>query len=168
MEFLERILLLIYFPQFHSPNNSRFESFFIAAKEKEKYLTKNKKKLTIFPEKIARNEDKRTSIIIKGIPINMPKSEVRTLVNIFGNINYLYIIKSPLNEEKNTSIAFVNYINYKSIIPLFMNLRKNNIEKNGQIYKLKVLYSAVQGKENIKQYIKSNKVKIIFEQSINM
>ena len=94
----ERILLLIYFPQFHSPNNSRFESFFESSKEKKKHLNKNN--LKIFPEKIARSEDKRASIIIKGIPIDMPKSEVRALVNGYGNINYLYIIKSPLKGDK--------------------------------------------------------------------
>ena len=31
---LERIMLFLYFPQFKSPNCSRFESFFISTKEK--------------------------------------------------------------------------------------------------------------------------------------
>ena len=47
-----------------------------------------------------------------------------------------------------------------------MNLRNKNIEKNGQIYNLKVLYSCIQGKENIKQYIKANKIKFFFDLSI--
>ena len=84
----------------------------------------------------------------------MPKKEVRNLIDKFGNINYLFIIKSPKDEKKNTSIAFVNYINYKSIIPLFMNLRNSKIEKNGEIYNIKILYSSVQGKEKIKEFIK--------------
>ena len=112
---------------------------------------------SIFPEKIARNEDKRTSVIIKGIPKEMPKNDVRNLINKFGNINYLYIIKSPKDVEKNVSMAFVNFINYKSIIPLFMNLRKLQIEKNGKNYILSVEYSNVQGKQKIKEYMKENK-----------
>jgi len=157
MGYLEQILLQIYFPQFHSPNKSRFESFFVSKikTENENPLNKNiYKSLNISPEKIVRNEDKRTSIIIKGIPKNMPKKEVRSLIDKFGNINYLYIIKSPKDEHKNTSIAFVNYINYKSIIPLFMNLRNSKIEKNGEIFNIKILYSSVQGKEKIKEFIK--------------
>ena len=156
---LEQIILFLYFPQFKSSNYSRFESFFMSAKEKEKNNFKNTKINTsnIFPEKIARNEDKRTSVIIKGIPKDMPKNDVRNLINKYGNINYLYIIKSPKVEEKNVSMAFVNFINYKSIIPLFMNLRKLKIEKNGKNYKLSVEYSNMQGKQKIKEYMEKNK-----------
>ena len=156
---LEQIILFLYFPQFKSSNYSRFESFFMSAKEKEKNNFKNTKINTsnIFPEKIARNEDKRTSVIIKGIPKDMPKNDVRNLINKYGNINYLYIIKSPKIEEKNVSMAFVNFINYKSIIPLFMNLRKLKIEKNGKNYILSVEYSNVQGKQKIKEYMRENK-----------
>ena len=153
---LERIMLFLYFPQFKSPNSSRFESFFMSTKEKNlKNINTNTS--NIFPEKIARNEDKRTSVIIKGIPKDMPKNDVRNLINKYGNINYLYIIKSPKDEEKNVSMAFVNFINYKSIIPLFMNLRKLKIEKNGKTYYLSVEYSSVQGKQKIKEYMKENK-----------
>ena len=40
MGFLERILLLLYFPQFKSPESSRFESFFISIYKKEKKIKK--------------------------------------------------------------------------------------------------------------------------------
>ena len=154
---LERIMLFLYFPQFKSPNCSRFESFVISTKEKGNHKKINSNTSSVFPEKIARNEDKRTSVIIKGIPKEMPKNDVRNLINKFGNINYLYIIKSPKDVEKNVSMAFVNFINYKSIIPLFMNLRKLQIEKNGKNYILSVEYSNVQGKQKIKEYMKENK-----------
>ena len=157
MGYLEQILLQIYFPQFHSPNKSRFESFFMSIKKKDNHKNINNNTSNIFPEKIARNEDKRTSVIIKGIPKDMPKNDVRNLINKYGNINYLYIIKSPKVEEKNVSMAFVNFINYKSIIPLFMNLRKLKIEKNGKNYKLSVEYSNMQGKQKIKEYMEENK-----------
>ena len=158
MGFLERILLLLYFPQFKSPECSRFESFFISIYKKEKKIKKTKKQSKlIFPEKIIRNEDKRTSLLIKGIPKDMSKKEVRDFIEKYGNLNYLYIIQDTNSIEKNSSIAFVNVINYKSIIPIFMNLRNYKLIKNGQVYNIQVMYSSAQGKEQLKQYIKQNK-----------
>ena len=134
MGFLERILLLLYFPQFKSPKCSRFEPFFISIYKKEKKIKKTKKKSKIiYPEKIVRNEDKRTSLMIKGIPIDISKKEIRNIIEKYGNLNYLYIIKDPKNIERNTSIAFLNVVNYKSIIPLYMNLRNYKFNKNGYI-----------------------------------
>ena len=155
MGFLERILLLLYFPQFKSPESSRFESFFISFYKKEKAIKKQKNNsLIIFPEKIISNEDKRTSLMIIGIPLDTSKKEVRNLIEKYGNLNYLYIIKDPKNLESNTSIAFVNVVNYKSIIPLYMNLRNYKFNKNGKIYNIKIQYSNVQGKEKLNQYLK--------------
>ena len=154
----ERILILIYFPQFQSPNKSRFEPFFLSLKQKEKEIPINKKaniSNIIYPQKIASNEDKRTSIIIKGIPSNFSKANIIENLNKFGNINYLYIAKDIENKEKDTSIAFVNFINYKSIIPLYMSIRNINIEKN-QIYNIKIKYSNAQGKEQLKEYAQTN------------
>ena len=63
-------------------------------------------------EKIVRNEDKRTSVLIKGIPSDMPKKEIRSLIEKYGNLNYLYITKDLESfEEKATSVAFINVIN---------------------------------------------------------
>jgi len=155
MGFLERILLLLYFPQFKSYESSRFESFFISFYKKEKAIKKQKNNSNfIFPEKIIRNEDKRTSLMIKGIPINITKKEIRNIIEKYGNINYLYIIKDPKNIGNSTSIAFVNVVNYKSIIPLYMNLRNYKFNKNGKIYSIEILYSNVQGKEKLNQYVK--------------
>ena len=157
MEYTERIVLLLYFPQFHSPNNSRFHSLFASMKKDEntKDKLKSRKSYNIYPEKIIRNEDKRTSIIIKGIPTSMAKSEIRNLVDKYGNINYLYVITSSIY---NYSIAFINVINYKSIIPLFMNLRNFRIEQSGIKYNLKIMYSIVQGKQELKKYMKNRKI----------
>ena len=184
MEYTERILLLLYFPQFQSPNNSRFQSLFASMKKTEntKDKLKSRNSYNIYPEKIIRNEDKRTSItshnlfhkddwisltilnliqskhnllIIKGIPTSMAKSEIRSLVDKYGNINYLYVITSSIY---NYSIAFINVINYKSIIPLFMNLRNFRIEQSGIKYNLKIMYSIVQGKQELKKYMKNRKI----------
>jgi len=156
MDIIERILLILYFPQFKSPSTSRFESFFETIQKKD---APNKKKInkskTIYPEKIVRNEDKRTSLLIKGIPSDIPKKDIRSLIEKYGNLNYLYITKDlKSNEEKTTSVAFVNVINYKTIIPLFMNLRNYKFNNNGQLYDIKIMYSPVQGKSQLKQYVK--------------
>ena len=156
MDIIERILLILYFPQFKSPSTSRFESFFETIQKND---VSNKKKInkskTIYPEKIVRNEDKRTSILIKGIPSDIPKKEIRSLIEKYGNLNYLYITRDlKNNEEKSTSVAFVNVINYKTIIPLFMNLRNFKFNNNGQLYDIKIMYSPVQGKNQLKQYVK--------------
>ena len=154
MSILERIIISIYFPQFSSPNCSRFESFFVSLLKKENPLNKNNKSKTIYPEKIVRNEDKRTSLIIKGIPMDMSKKEVRNIIEKYGNLNYLYLTKDTTSEGNNSSIAYANVINYKSIIPIFMNLRNFKLKRNDQIFNIKVMYSLVQGKKQLKQYIK--------------
>ena len=156
MNIIERILLTLYFPQFKSPSSSRFENLFEIIQKNEATNKKKKHKTkTIYPEKIVRNEDKRTSILIKGFPSDIPKKDIRSLVEKYGNLNYLYLTKDlNAKEEKNTSIAFINVINYKTIIPLFMNLRNYKFNDNGQLYDLKILYSSAQGKEQLKQYVK--------------
>jgi len=160
MSFLERILLSLYFPQFKSPLNSRFETLFISIKKMENPLNKDICRTNIiYPEKIVRNEDKRTSLEIQGIPKKMSKNEVRNLLDKFGNINFLYIVNPPTYESNNnTSIAFVNVINFKSIIPLFMKLRNLKIENLGESYNLKIYYSNIQGKQKLKEFIKRYKL----------
>ena len=156
MNTLEQILLFLYFPQFKSPASSRFESFFQKISKKElSHKKKANKTKTIYPEKIVRNEDKRTSLIIKGIPSDIPKKDVRNLIEKYGNINYLYITKDLKNKEnKDTSIVFINVINYKTIVPLFMNLRNYKFNSNGELYSLKIMYSSAQGKKQLKEYVK--------------
>ena len=151
---LERILLALYFPQFKSPNCSRFESFFQTISKKELKKKKQNKSRIIYPEKIVRNEDKRTSIIIKGIPSDIPKKDVRNLIEKYGNVNYLYVTKDLSNDEENTSIAFINVINYKTIIPLFMNMRNYKFNSNEKLYSIKIMYASAQGKKQLKHYVK--------------
>ena len=159
MNIIERIIISIYFPQFKSPICSRFESFFVSIAKRENPLNKNEPISTVIhPEKIIGNEDKRTSLIIKGIPRDVTKKEIRSIIQKFGNLNYLYLTKDTTTNEGNnkTSNAYVNVINYKSIIPLYMNLRNYKFERNKQIFNITIMYSAVQGKKQLKQYIKNN------------
>ena len=163
MGYYELIILSLYYPQFYSPINSRFESFFHSLKKKEKKENNSNKKVykskKIFPEKIARNEDKRTSLLIKGIPDYYSKNDIYNYIIKFGNINFFYILKN-LKNNKSTLTAFINVINYKSIIPIFMNLRNFKIINGENIYNIEVTYSKVQGKQQLKNYIKKKDSKL--------
>jgi len=163
MGYYELIILSLYYPQFYSPINSRFESFFHSLQKKEKKENNSNKKVykskKIFPEKIARNEDKRTSLLIKGIPDYYSKNDIYNYIIKFGNINYFYILKN-LKNNKSTLTAFINVINYKSIIPIFMNLRNFKIINGENIYNIEVTYSKVQGKQQLKNYIKKKDSKL--------
>lgn len=159
MGLYDQIILSLYYPQFYTPINSRFETFFNSLEKKENNSNSklNKSKI-IFPEKIARNEDKRTSLLIKGIPDYYSKNDIINYITKFGNINYFFISKNVKN--KNTLIAFINVINYKSIIPIFMNLRNLKFAIKGNIYNIEITYSKIQGKQKLKQYIKKNIFKL--------
>ena len=159
MGLYDQIILSLYYPQFYTPINSRFETFFnyLEKKENNSNAKLNKSKI-IFPEKIARNEDKRTSLLIKGIPDYYSKNDIINYITKFGNINYFFISKNVKN--KNTLIAFINVINYKSIIPIFMNLRNLKFAISGNIYNIEITYSKIQGKQKLKQYIKKNIFKL--------
>ena len=159
MGLYDQIILSLYYPQFYTPINSRFETFFNSLEKKENNSNSklNKSKI-IFPEKIARNEDKRTSLLIKGIPDYYSKNDLINYITKFGNINYFFISKNVKN--KNTLIAFINVINYKSIIPIFMNLRNLKFAISGNIYNIEITYSKIQGKQKLKQYIKKNIFKL--------
>ena len=121
---IEQILLFLYFPQFKSQNCSRFESFFQTIQANDISLMEGnlQRSKMIYPEKIIRNEDKRTSLIIRGIPTDLTKKEIRNLIEKYGNINYLYVTKTIKSKEQLSSIAYINVINYRTIIPLFMTL----------------------------------------------
>jgi RNA recognition motif-containing protein len=146
----ERIILRLYFPQFNSPLSSRFQNYFSILNKTEN--TKKKKKTTsviIFPDKIMQGEDKRTSIVIKNIPRNVKKKDIRNMVEKYGNINFLTIAKDQ--ESENYMKAYLNMINYKSIIPIYMGLRKVTFNYQGNLINIQIVYSEVQGKSELKK-----------------
>ena len=157
MSTADRIVLSLYFSEYNSPNTSRFEKFFESMWKKEKYFNKIENNIlssTIYPEKIIRNEDKRTSLMIKGIPTDISKKMVRKFLEQFGNINYLYLMKDDQDNTDSNSIAYINVINYKSIIPLFMSLRTFQKKRNENDSNLEIMYSLPQGKRELKEYIR--------------
>ncbi len=152
MNLRDRILLHLYFPYYKSPTSSRFESLFI-------YLSKsdiNKKNIyesfNILPERIIQGEDKRTTILIKNIPKIVKKREIRSLIEKYGNINFLGIEQDPNSMYFN--IAYLNVINYKSIVSIYMGLRKHTFNYFNREILIELYYSNIQGKEELKRTFK--------------
>jgi len=155
MDLRDQILIDLYFPQFSSPPSSRFESLFL-------YLNKinstTKKKFvvsyTILPDQVMQGEDKRTTIIIKNIPKNVKKKEIRNMIEKYGNINFLAVSKDK--NIANFIVAYLNVINYKSIVPIYMGLRKHTFNYQGKKINIEIYYSKVQGKDELKKLFKNN------------
>ena len=143
-------IISLYFPQFDSPPISRFQNFFIYLAKIEN-AKKKKKEISniIYPDKIMQGEDKRTSILIKKIPKNLKKKDIRKMVEKYGNINFLTVAKDE--EKENYMKAYINLINYKSIVPIYMNLRNVNFNYQGNISNIEIIYSKVQGKSELKK-----------------
>ena len=146
----ERIIIDLYFPNFTRPSSSRFESLFISLSK----IEENKKNDTfysylIFPEKIIQGKDKRTSLLIKNIPKIIKKREIRNMVEKYGNINYLILTQD--NMAENFLIAYLNVINYRSIVPIYMGLRKTIFYYMNKAFQIEIMYSKIQGKEELKK-----------------
>ena len=151
MSIKDKIIVQLYFPNFISPPSSRFESLFndlIESNENKK----NDLSYLIYPERIIRGEDKRTSILIKNIPKNIKKNDIRNLIEKYANINFLGITHD--RKSKSLIIAYLNVINYKSVVPIFMGLRKNTFNYNNEEILTQIYYSKFQGKEELKKVFK--------------
>ena len=150
MNIKDKIIIDLFFPQFNSPPCSRFESLFIYLNKNDSNVRKkNIVSYTIFPERIMQGEDKRTSLILKNIPKNIKKKDIRNMIEKFGNINFLSISKDQ--NIDNFIVAYLNVINYKSIVPIFMGLRKQSFSYLGKTFNIEIYYSKVQGKDELKK-----------------
>jgi hypothetical protein len=154
MSLSDKIIVQLYFPHFNSPSSSRFESLFLFLgknnRNKSNYKNNNKS-YYIFPERVIRGEDKRTSILIKNIPKTIKKREIRSLIENFANINYLRIKQDK--KFKNFNVAYLNVINYKSIVPIYMGLRKYTFNYDNKKIVTELFYSKYQGKEELKKLL---------------
>lgn len=154
MSIRDKILVQLYFPHFNSPSSSRFESLFLILNKSDENK-KNNISYIIFPERIIRGEDKRTSILIKNIPKNVKKKEIRGLIENYANINFLGLTQDK--KSKSYIVAYFNVINYKSVVPIFMNLRKHTFNYNNKEMVIELYYSKFQGKEELKKKFKQNR-----------
>ena len=148
MNIVDRIFLKLYFPQFNSPPISRFESLFEVLNKKESNKSYTIPYL-ISPEIVIQGEDKRTSLIVKNIPKNVTKKEIRNLFEKYGNINFLVIV--PDLNFAHLTVAYLNVINYKSVASIYMGLRKHTFYIFDKTYNIEIFYSKIQGKENLKK-----------------
>ena len=104
------------------------------------------KRLQLNGHKILIGEDKRTTIFIKNIPKNMTKNQLKMIIEKIANINYIYIPLFMLSGD-NLRCAFVNVINSKSIIDIYLQLKKINFHYDNPNTKMEITYSKLQGKK---------------------
>lgn len=161
---INRLIISLYFPMYKESKKSRFESFFEKLSKKKKNQKKNinfYKSSLIYPDRIIQGLDKRSSIELRNVPKTWSKDFLRKIIEPFGNINFLYIFSNGFNSES-TSTVYVNFINYKSIVDIFMFFNKKR-KKKGELYfdsidsldfdllnfDVEVFYSKIQGKDNL-------------------
>ena len=132
------------FPSFEKPQESRFKNFF---KEYEKRHFEDKI-LKLNGYKIYTGEDKRTTILIKNIPKNMTKNQLKMILEKIANINYIYVPLFMLTRY-NLRCAFVNVVNPKSIIDIYLKLRKTNFKYDNPNTKIEISYSNIQGRKEL-------------------
>ena len=129
---------------FKHPTESRFKEFFTQHKVKKK-----RKTMTVNPKNVILGFDKRTSIIIKNIPDYISDEQFKRIVlNFSTNIDFFYV---PINikTRKKLRVAFVNVLDYKQIVPIYMGLYKTKFVYNSPNIEMEICYSKVQGKEQL-------------------
>ena len=159
MDLYENLIHMIY-PEFKKAQESRFTKHFKDYNNRNYYVDKFK----LNGHKIFIGEDKRTTILIKNIPRNMTKNQLKLILEKIANINYIYIPLFMLSED-NLRYAFVNVINSKSIIDIYLKLRKMKFEYDNPKTKMEILYSKIQGKKALIENFKEERN--IFKKNIN-
>ena len=126
------------------PSESRFKEFFTQHKVKKK-----RKTMMVNPKNVVLGLDKRTSIIIKNIPDYISNEQFRNIILTFcKEIDFFYV---PLNikTRKNLRVAFVNVLECKQIVPIYMGLYKMKFVYSSPNIEMEICYSKVQGKEQL-------------------
>ena len=131
------------FPRYEQKKESRFSNFFSKCKN---YETREEKKFELNGHKIFTGEDRRTTILIKNLPKNMTKNQLKLILEKIANINFLYIPLFMLTKD-NLRCAFVNVVNPKSIIDICIKLKKLNFVYDNPNTNLEICYSYLQGKK---------------------
>ena len=143
------ILLEFLFPKFSRPPSSRFLSSFASpSKEKDFPNKKVNKSIVISIDKKREGDDKRTSVMIKNLPLDVTKMYINEMLRGVGNINYLYLPHEKYT-NKCLGFAFVNVVNYKNIIRLYNKVNGVKLEKFEMKRPLEICYSIVQGKAGL-------------------
>ena len=131
---------------FQYPSESRFKEFFTQHKAKKK-----RKTMKVNPKNVNLGLDKRTSIIIKNIPDYISDDQFRNIIlHLNKNIDFFYV-PSNIKTRKNLRVAFVNVLESKQIVPIYMGLYKMKFVYNSPNIEMEICYcySKVQGKEQL-------------------
>ena len=147
------LVLKLFFSGFSYPRESRFIKNFHRSKTIQKQI-QNKpkgKSLNIEPVNIANGKDKRTTIIIKNLPNDISKEDLKSIIEPLGNINFIYIPILIKNKNKtNLPCAYINVINYKTILKIVQKFEQlknlNEVQNNKDLSKVEIFYSGTQGK----------------------
>ena len=147
------LVLKLLFSGFSYPKESRFIKIFHKQKNPPKHISnKSKEKsLNIEPGNISTGKDKRTTIIIKNLPNDISKDDLKSIIEPLGNINFIYIPLLIKNKNKTTlPCAYINVINYKTILKILQKFEQikalNYIQNNKDLTKVDIFYSGTQGK----------------------
>ena len=151
------LILKLLFSGFSYPQESRFVNIFLsqdAIKAQSINNIKSKKKsLNIESINVTNGKDKRTTIIIKNLPNDISKDEVKSIIEPLGNINFIYIpllIKNKNKYKNHLPCAYVNVINYKTILKILQKFEQlknpDYSHSNKDFSKIEIFYSRTQGK----------------------
>ena len=151
------IILNLLFSGFSNPQESRFVKFFSNDSSQSDDSASSKKSayksLNIKSANIENGKDKRTTIIIKNLPNNISKDEVKAIIEPLGNINFIYIpllIKNKNKIKNHLPCAYINVINYKTILKILKRFEQlknlSPLQNNHDFSKIEIFYSGTQGK----------------------
>ena len=146
-------LLDFLFPNFKKSEESRFSKLF---NENRSKINSQNKKLDLNGHKIFTGEDKRTTILIKNIPKNMTKNQLKMLIEKIANINYIYIPLFMLTSD-NLRCAYVNVVNSKSIIDIYLKMTKMKFGYDNPNTKIEISYSKLQGRKALIDYFQQER-----------
>ena len=147
------MILKLLFSGYGSPKESRFVKYFNSNKiEQKKNPTKrSQKSLNIEPEDIINGKDKRTTIILKNLPNDICKEDLKSVIEPLGNINFIYIPLLIKNKNNlNLPCAYVNVINYKTILKIVDKFKEikdsKKLYNDKNLLNVDIFYSGTQGK----------------------
>ena len=128
--------------------------------EKSKSMNSNHKSNDIDIIKIIKQEDQRTTLMIKNIPNKFTKDHFLSIFNkkFEGKFN-LFLLPTDIKEKKNYGYAFINFINNFYIINFYYSFNGKKWENTNSVKICELVYSKIQG---ITKMIKHYPIKVMY------
>ena len=151
---LENLIVLnLLLRRYSYPRESRFVNFFGRKSRlpKRNNAKTREKSLVIEPVNILNGVDKRTAIILKNLPDDICKEDLKSIIGPLGSINFIYIPLLIKNKNNHSlPCSYINVINYKTIIKIKEKFEQikifNPTYNNKDLSKVDIFYSGTQGK----------------------